>query len=109
GLDPRLAFPGKFLPKIPAPAIALFPSVTPAASTSLTPIPLADAAGALIASSAALLIDGFPGRSENLALLPKLLPRAGVFELGLGKDALAAPSLTLAPLVERALAIEPKS
>jgi hypothetical protein len=106
-LDPRLAFPGKFLPKIPAPSIAIFPTIGASAKSSLEPIPLADAAGALIASSAALLIDGFPGRSENLALLPKLLPRSGAFELSLGKDALTSPALV--PLVERALAHVAKS
>jgi hypothetical protein len=91
-----------------APAVVLLPQIrASSAESSIAPVAPADAAGALIASSAALLIDGLPGRSENFALLPKLLARSRAFELTLGRDALAAPSRVLAPLVERALAQDP--
>lgn len=109
-LDPRLAFPGRARAAIEAPALVILPRISLASTESfITPISRDDALFSLIASSAALLIDGLPGRPENLALLPKLLPRFGAFELSLGKDVLASPAAALAPLLERALATEPKS
>jgi hypothetical protein len=103
-LDPRLAFPERFRPAMEAPAVVLLPQIrASSAASSIAPVAPADALFALIGSSASLFIDGLPGRAENLALLPKLLPRKGAFELALGQDALAAPASTLAPLLEQAL------
>ena len=56
--------------------------VTPA--TTLLPIARADAFGHLLASSASLVVDGAPGRDENLALLAALLGAARCYDLQLG-------------------------
>ncbi|MCK6586337.1 MAG: hypothetical protein HUU21_18900 [Polyangiaceae bacterium] len=92
------------------PSVVLLPQIRASSDkSSIAPAALHDALFALVASSAALLIDGLPGQSENLALLPKILPQSGAFTLSIGKDALASPSEALAPLVEQALAQAAKS
>lgn len=106
-VDPRRAYPEKhraFLEITGAPLLALFPSVTTAATTGLAPIPRADAFGHLLASSAALVIEGVAGRDENLALLSALLGPARCFELSLGRDVLSGPTGAIGPSIERALA-----
>lgn len=102
-VDPRAAFPGRSRPTTKPPSIVLFPQIRASAQSSLAPVAPADALLPLITSSAALLIDGAPAQAENLAIIAKLLPRAGAFELALGRDALTAPVASLAPLIERAL------
>jgi hypothetical protein len=88
---------------MPPPALALFPSIDAASTeTSLAPVSKADALGHLLASSAALLIDGAPGRDENLSILPELIERAACYEIRLGRDVLASPA-SLAARIEAAI------
>jgi hypothetical protein len=108
-LDPRLAFPGRFCSAMAAPSVVLLPQIRAEAASSIARVSPADALFSLIGSSAALFIEGLPNHAENLALLPKILPLSGAFELSLGRDALASPALALVPLVERALADVAKS
>jgi hypothetical protein len=103
-LDPHLAFPGKSRAFMPSPSLVLVPQIArSAAASALVPLAKADAFGALLASSAAILIDGAPGRDQNMALLPKLLDGAAAYDLLLGRDVLASPAAALAPLVDSAL------
>jgi hypothetical protein len=92
-----------------APSVVLLPQIRAEAASSIARVSPADALFSLIGSSAALFIEGLPNHAENLALLPKILPLSGAFELSLGRDALASPALALVPLVERALADVAKS
>jgi hypothetical protein len=91
-VDPRRAYPSRAVSEIALDhGIALFPVIADAARTELAPRPRADAFGDLLASSASLIIDGLPGREENLALLAALLAASRCYELRLGRDALADP------------------
>jgi hypothetical protein len=88
-LDPRRAFPGRERTHAGAPALVLLPQVTGAPTTEVEPVPAAVALGALIESSALLLVDGLPGRDENLALLRAAVEGAQCLSLRLGTDLLA--------------------
>jgi hypothetical protein len=97
-LDPRAAFPGRFRASVALEAgrvLALFPTVAGGPVTELAPMPRADAFGHILASSAALVVDGLPGREENLALLGALLAAARCAEIRLGADALADPGAAI--------------
>ena len=59
----------------------------------------ADGLGQLIACSAMLIIDGLPGRDDNLALLRTLVHGARIASLTLAPDMLDAPSATLTSLL----------
>lgn len=98
-LDPRRAYPDRALMDLtlaPGRTIALFPSVTGEPLTTAAPIARADAFGHLIASSAAVILDGVGGRAENLAILGKLLAVSSCYELRLGRDALVDPARVVA-------------
>lgn len=88
-LDPRRAFPGRERARAGAPALVILPQVTGAPATEVEPVPAAVALGALIESSALLLVDGPPGRDENLALLRATVEGARCLSLRLGTDSLA--------------------
>lgn len=91
-VDARRAYPGRALAAMPLDrVIALFPVIAGAARTEIEPRPRADAFGDLLASSASLVIEGLPGREENLAILTAILAASRCFELRLGRDALADP------------------
>ena len=82
-LDPRAAFPGRARPSValtPGRVLALFPAVGDGPVTELGPVPRADAFGHLLASSAALVVEGLPGREENFAILGALLATARCVE-----------------------------
>jgi hypothetical protein len=106
-VDARDAYPGRALaawrPARGA-TLAVFPTVTDAGETTLAPIPKAEAFGHLLASSAALLIDGIANREESLTLLRDLLEVAVCRELRLGRDALLDPRSVVAARIERELA-----
>ncbi len=103
-VDPRKAYPDRareaWIPAKGA-ALAVFPTITGDAETTLVPISKAEAFGHLLASSAALVIDGIPNREENLALLRDLLEVASCRELRLGRDALIDPRGVVADRLER--------
>jgi hypothetical protein len=97
-VDPRSAFPGRSRPSVPLDpgrVLAIFPTVTGGPTTEVLPIPRADAFGHILASSAALVVEGLPGRDENLALLRALLGAARCAEVRLGADALADPGAAI--------------
>ncbi len=102
-VDPREAYPGRdrkaWTPARGA-ALAVFPTITDAAETTLAPISKAEAFGHLLASSAALVIAGIPNREENLALLRDLLEVSSCRELRLGRDALIDPRGVVADRLE---------
>jgi hypothetical protein len=102
-LDPRRAYPGRHRPRLGGVSLALFPTVAGGPVTDVVPLARAEAFGHLLASSAALVIEGLPGRDENLALLGALLGAARCFELRLGRDALADPVSAVAGRVEACL------
>jgi hypothetical protein len=98
-LDPRAAFPGRGRASVALEAgrvLALFPTVAGGPVTAVAPMPRADAFGHILASSAALVVEGLPGRDENLALLGALLAAARCAEIRLGADALADPGAAIA-------------
>lgn len=105
-VDPREAFPDRackaWAPTAGA-ALAIFPTIADAAATTMEPISKAEAFGHLLASSAALVIDGIANRDENLALLRDLLEVSVCRELRLGRDALFDPRGVVADRVEGAL------
>ena len=101
-LDPRVAWPDRRLGALaldPGRVIAIFPSITDAPRTEIGPMPRADAFGLLLSSSAALVIEGLGGRAENVDLLRALLAASRVFELRLGRDALADPARAVAAAI----------
>ncbi len=102
-LDPRRAFPGRERARAGAPWLVLLPQVTGAPATEVEPVPAAVALGALIESSALLLVDGLPGREENLALLRAVVEGARCLSLRLGTD-LLSPSTELPHPLAAALA-----
>lgn len=105
-VDPREAYPDRsqraWTPARGA-ALAVFPTITGDAATTLAPISKAEAFGHLLASSAALVIAGVPSREENLALLRDLLEVSSCRELWLGQDALIDPRGVVANRIERLL------
>lgn len=103
-VDPRAAYPGRaraaWAPERGA-ALAVFPTITDSAETTMEPISKAEAFGHLIASSAALVIEGIPNRGENLTLLRELLELGTCRELRLGRDVLVDPRGVVAGHLER--------
>jgi hypothetical protein len=102
-LDARVAYPQRRRAGFSAGAgiIAIFPRVTPEDATVVEPLARAEAFGHLLASSAAVVLDGITRRDENLAVLRALLGAARAFEVRLGRDALAAPTVIAARLAQR--------
>jgi hypothetical protein len=98
-LDPRQAFPGRQRARMAAPDVLLLPRVGTGGRTEMEGLSQADGLGQLIACSATLIIDGLPGRDDNLALLRTLVHGARIASLTLGPDMLAAPSATLTSLL----------
>jgi hypothetical protein len=93
-VDPREAFPDRRVASLSLDAgrvLAIFPSVARGRVTEIAELPRAEAFGLFLASSAALVIDGLPGREENLATLNALLAACRCYEIRLGEDALADP------------------
>ncbi len=108
-VDPREAYPERaraaWTPAKGA-SMAVFPTITGDAETTLAPISKAEAFGHLLASSAALVIGGIPNREENLALLRDLLEVSSCRELRLGRDALIDPRGIVADRIDREIARE---
>jgi len=105
-LDPRRAWPGRQLAELGVEAgrmLAIFPTITGEEVTELVPMARADAFGLLLASSAAVVLEGLPGRDANLGLLQGLLAASRCHELRLGRDALAHPAEVVARGIERLL------
>lgn len=95
-LDPRVAYPGKARASIAAERGRLFtflPSIADRDRTSITPAQGAEAFGHVIASSASLIIDGVAHREENLRALARIFDTRTAFDLALGRDALADPTI----------------
>jgi hypothetical protein len=97
-LDPRLAFPGRELELLAAPAAVLLPAIADAEHTVVEGISSAEALGALIESSAMLAVDGMPGVPEQLDLLRALANAPVRARVLLGRDLLEAPRRTAAAL-----------
>lgn len=102
-LDPRAAFPHRRVPSLSLDegVVAIFPAVADSATTEIEDLPRAEAFGLFLASSAALVIEGLPGRDENLAVLRALLAASRCFELRLGRDALVDPKGAVADRIAR--------
>lgn len=92
-VDPKRAFPGQARPTCLAPTLVLHPRIEPDRPTSLAPLAKAEALGNLIASSGGLVIDDVPGKTEHLALLARITNRARHYDLRMGRDLLADPSI----------------
>jgi hypothetical protein len=102
-VDPRLAAPDRHAPSMAAPGVLLFPEVARDRSTALAPIDRAEALGALLPSSALVVVPGLPRAAEHLAVLRALADGARAFRATLGPDLLERPSL-LAERIDAALA-----
>jgi hypothetical protein len=91
-VDPRVAYPGRFRASFAlagdGPALALFPSIVAEPVTTIVPLARAEAFGRFLGSSGAVVVDGVPGRDENLALLSALLGSVRCYEVRLGGDAI---------------------
>ncbi|MDC3957515.1 hypothetical protein [Polyangium jinanense] len=92
-LDPKRAFPGQDRPTCLAPTLVLHPQIEPDQPTQLAPLAKAEALGNLIASSGGLVIDDVPGKTEHLALLARITNGARHYDLRMGRDLLADPSI----------------
>ncbi|MDI3289330.1 hypothetical protein [Polyangium sp. 15x6] len=92
-VDPKRAFPGQARPTCLAPTLVLHPSIEPDRPTMLAPLAKAEALGNLIASSGGLVIDDVPGKTEHLALLTRITNGARHYDLRMGRDLLADPSI----------------
>jgi hypothetical protein len=90
-LDPRRAFPGRERAEAGLPAAVLLPRIDPAGPTRLVEIAPAVALGALLESSALLVVDGMPRVREHLDLLAAAVARARCFEVLLGRDLVDRP------------------
>lgn len=95
-LDARAAYAGALALVARGPALLVFPSVVDAPTSTVATLSSADALGLLIESSAGLLVDGMPGRDENLACLRLLASSSKRVALRLGADALGAPAVVRA-------------
>jgi hypothetical protein len=98
-VDPRRAYPGRERASLAArqgATLAIFPTIGDAEVTGIAPLAKAEAFGHLLASSAALVIDGIAGREENLGLLRDLGDAAICREIRLGRDALRDPVAAVA-------------
>jgi hypothetical protein len=102
-VDPRLVAPDRQADTMVAPGVLLFPEVSPDRATALAPIDRAEALGALLPSSALLVVPGLPRAAEHLSLLRALADGAVAFRATLGPDLLERPSL-LADRLAAALA-----
>lgn len=101
-IDPRRAFPGRALHATKLPDLLLFPSVSRSASrTEIAPLSKAEAFGQLLGASAAILLEGFPARDENISLLRRMAEAAESFELHLGADAITDPIAAIAQVVAK--------
>ena len=98
-LDPRQAWPGRERDVMALPWVLLLPRVSDAPSTTLVPLPRAEAMGSLIESSALVVVDGLPGREEHLAVLQRVADGARAFAVESGLDLLASPAGTTARLL----------
>jgi hypothetical protein len=104
-VDPRAAYPGRAREEITLRggggemAIALFPSIEERAVTEVAPLARAEAFGRLLGSSGALVVEGVPGREENLAALRALLGCVRCYDVRLGKDAIGDPVRAIAERV----------
>ncbi|MFO0761457.1 MAG: hypothetical protein U0359_33570 [Byssovorax sp.] len=104
-LDARAAYPGReqaALSLRPGEKLLLFPSVTGEATTQLAQLSKAEAFGVLLASSAALVIEGMPHREESFRMLRVLVDHAICREIRLGRDLLEDPGGVIGALVEGA-------
>ncbi len=97
-LDPRRAFAGRGRQVAAAPALLLIPELTGGAVTTVENVPVADAMGALIESSALVVVDGLPGAAEQLAILARSLDGARCVRVRLGADLLEDPARVVAGL-----------
>ena len=99
--DPRRAYPGRFVSStvMGEGSLALFPSIA-GGETSIAAIHRAEAFGRLLGSSGALVVEGVPGREENLRALRTLLGIVSCYDLRLGADVLRNPVLAITKLAE---------
>jgi hypothetical protein len=104
-VDPRAAYPRRAREEITLSggggekAIAVFPSIDGRAVTEVAPLARAEAFGRLLGSSGALVVEGVPGREENLAVLRALLACVRCYEVRLGQDAIGDPVRAIAERV----------
>ena len=91
-LDPRAAWPGRERSSMGLPSAILLPSVVGGPTTSVEPLPSAEALGALIESSAYVVVGEFPRGREHLRVLRRIADAAAASRIGLGRDLLERPS-----------------
>lgn len=91
--DPAAVFDGRALESAAAPSVVLFPEITGAPSTTLTPLTGAETMGMLAVSSAMMMIDGLARVAEQLSILRDLVDDATGYRLALGTDVLEDPSV----------------
>ncbi len=90
-LDPRAAWPGRERSSMGLPSAILLPSVVGGPTTSAEPLPSAEALGALIESSAYVVVGEFPRGREHLRVLRQIADAAAATRIGLGLDLLERP------------------
>lgn len=97
-LDARRAFAGRDRQVATAPAVLLIPELSGEPATTVEPVSAADAMGALIESSALVVIEGLPGAAAQLDILARSLAAARCLRVRLGTDLLDAPARVVATL-----------
>ena len=90
-LDPRRAWPTRLVAGATSIDRLVFPVIASTSTTSIERLCQADAFGALLESSALVIVDGLAQRDENLALLRAVAATAHAVRLVLGRDALQHP------------------
>lgn len=102
-LDPRVAFPGRERATAGPPALVLLPEVSGRPRTEAEEVPSAVALGALIESSALVMVDGLPGADRQLALLAAVAEGARCIKATLGRDLLERPADVASALLAEGL------
>jgi hypothetical protein len=92
-LDAARAFPGKARTRLERAHLLVFPRVSGEPLTRALHLSSRGAFEELLASSALLVVEGAAKAGEHFALLQRLAAHARAFELHLGLDALADPSV----------------
>lgn len=105
-LGPSHALPVRLPEAAGTPGLLLFPSIERAARTQLRPLSPAEALGALLESSALLVVDGIGAVPDHLDVLRAVADHAKPFTLRLGADVLEDPARAGARIL-RAAASQP--
>jgi len=105
-LDADKAFPGRGR-SAASPAIVLLPEIADMARTAIERVSGAEALGALVESSAVMVVDGLPGAEEQLGILRDISDAAASYRVCLGRDLLESPGAVGRGLSGTATTTEP--